>query len=197
MSRFFMYLPFDDKNMVNPAYSFTDRMEHLGLCDEAFVIGEAYLSEANVKKHEPIFIAGHCGPGIDYIADTKGGMLTAKDVAKQFDGKLGKDHREIRVWACYAGEGMTEKKGLAYKFWQEMHLLGFNDLTVYGYRLVVLDPFERSQEKLIAAEALPGFKSLMETPEKLKELPGNAHHWMTGIAPDGTVIPPKPLPRPH
>lgn len=200
MAKLIMYLPFNDKGMFEPACMFTDRIDYLELFDEesVIVVGEKNIDseDADIKNGDALYIAGHCGKGINYIADTKGNTLQGKELAQQFKGRLDKGHLEIRVWACYSGEGLHKKEGLAYNFWKEMQVQGYKKLTVYGYRMGVLDPFNRGQENLIAAEELPGFKSLMDTPDLIEFKPGTAENWMTGIRPDGKIIPPAPLPRP-
>jgi hypothetical protein len=203
MPRFFMYLPWDDdKRLAEAACSFTDRLERLGGYKETFVIGRQHLEEAEIENNDDLYISGDCAPNAEFIGSKDGRTMQAKELAAQFDGALDKGHRCIHIWACYSGHGMEGvvspqgKIGLAYRFWEAMHALGYNKLSVFGYRFAVLDPFSPSQADLLTAQLLPGFKSLTETPDKAKFLPGNANNWMTGLDPSGKVIPPAPLPKP-
>lgn len=188
-----MYIPWpEDKDLINAASNYTDRIDKLKDYDEACLIEASDLKE--VKPGEPLYIAGHGAVGDENIYGTKGQKLSPDALAGQF-AKLNKEHAKIKMWVCFSGLGMTEKKGLAYKFWEAMHKDKFAKLTVYGYREAVLDPFERTQLHTHAATPLPGFKSLSETPDLLKILPGTAQHWRVGIDENGAIIPPKPLPR--
>jgi len=180
--------------MVEPAFMFTDRIEKLKgtTYQETAVIRMEDLG--HVEPGDALYIAGHGAAGDEKIYGTLGQSMDAVALAAQFTGKLNESHKRIKVWVCFSGDKMTKGKGLAYKFWQAMRPT-FKQLSVYGYRFAVLDPFERSQEHLEAAIPLPGFVSVTKTPQLLRSLPGNAQHWRTGIRPDGSIIPPKPLPR--
>jgi hypothetical protein len=191
----FMYLPWpDDSAMVSPAAMFAARIDKLKWkkYSEADLIGPSDLNR--VKPDDALYIAGHGAAGNEKIYGSTGQSMTAVELAGQFRGKLNEGHKKIKVWVCFSGDGMTESRGLAYKFWQAMHPK-FPQLSVYGYRFAVLDPFQPSQDHLLAAEPKEGFKSFSETPDLLTILPGSAQHWRTGISPSGEIVPPKPLPR--
>lgn len=202
MARFFMYVPWeDDKAMLDGAGVFDARMEKLGAYESTHVITAEHLEDAEIAPEDGFYIAGECAANIEYIGSKHGKKLTVAQLADQLVDELPQDMRAIHIWACYSGHGMqgvTEGRqvGLAFKFWEEMHRRNFHQLAVYGYRFAVLDPFSPKQADLLTAQVLPGFKSLSETPEKVKILPGSASNWMTGIAADGTIIAPRALPRP-
>ncbi|UFN49470.1 hypothetical protein LPC08_02145 [Roseomonas sp. OT10] len=204
MSRFYLYLPWDDdQGLINGAVAFAERIDHLGGYDEVDILTPNTLAGAKVGDDDELYVSGECNANVDVIGSKDGRRLTARELAAQFDGRLAKTHRSIHVWACYSGHGMEGvvsplgRIGLAHEFWKEMHAAGFKQLAVFGYRFAVLDPLDRSQADLLTARILPGFRSLSETPTKIEFLPGNANNWMTGIAADGSIVPPAPLPRPN
>lgn len=201
MPNFWMYLPWeDDGKLVTAAEMFIDRIERMEweTYKEATLIAQEHLSA--VKPGDELYITGECDKNIDFIGSRHGKTLSAADLAEQFKGRLNPDHRSIHIWACYSGHGLAgnpnARSGLVYAFWKEMHERGFKKLTVFGYRMAVLDPLERTQEYLIAVQTLPGFTGLATTPDKYVVQPGNVNNWMAGIDPDGKIIPPVPLPKP-
>jgi hypothetical protein len=112
--------------------------------------------------------------------------LTAEALAKQFEDDLNKDHKIIKIWACYSGLGMRKNMGLAYRFWKAMHEQEFNDLSVYRYVECIIDPMTPTSNKK-AAIALEGFVSLSKTPDKIKII-GRASRWRIGIDAKGEII---------
>jgi len=190
----FMYLPSEDPALVSPAYMFRDRIKQLkrATYKKAYVIRKEDLGY--VEPGDALYISGHGAAGDERIHGTVGQSIDAVELAGQFKGKLNALHERIKVWVCFSGDGMTEGRGLAFKFWLAMNP-SFKLLSVYGYRFAVQDPFRSTQEHLYAAIPLPGFVSITETPKLLDYLPGTTQHWRTGIRPDGSIIPPKPLPR--
>ena len=199
MANFFVYVPWeDDKALINSSFMYADRIEHQktgkwGKYENVAVISAKHLK--GVKPDDALYIAGHGESGNENIYGTKDSrVLSPAELATQFIGKLNSAHKRIKVWVCFSGEGMTHKAGLAYRFWQSMKP-SFPNLTVFGYRYAVLDPYQRTQSHTHAALALPGFTSILATPDQIQMLPGTARHWRTGIDPTGRIIPPKPLPR--
>jgi|SRR6516162_8931587 len=205
---FWMYIPWDDdKSMEDGALAFTERLDYLKdqnkvNYNKIEAISPKYIQK--VRKHiscfDDFYIAGDCARGVNFIGSKDGKKMTAHQLAQQMVACLPKDYREIHIWACYSGHGMEgviagKKIGLAYEFWKEMHNIGYNELTVYGYRFAVLDPFNALQIDLQTGDLLSGFESYSQTPELFKPLPGNPSHWMTGLSPQGKVIAPAPLPR--
>jgi hypothetical protein len=201
MPNFWMYVPWsDDSKLVDAADGFISRVKRMEweTYDEAEVIAQSYLR--NVRNDDALYITGECGQNIEFLGSRHGKTLSARDLAEQFKGHLHPDHRVIHIWACYSGHGLAgnpnARSGLVYSFWKEMRERGFEKLTVFGYRMAVLDPLDRQQEYLIAAQILPGFTGLLTTPDKYTVMPGNVNNWRAGIGPDGKIIPPAPLPKP-
>jgi hypothetical protein len=195
MSDCYVCLPWaDDEGLLFAARAFARRKAHAGPYDDVSIIGLEDLH--HVKNDDMLYISGHSGQGLELIGGTKEQRMTAGELAAAVrDNNLNRKHKVIKLWACYSGDGLTDdpRHGLAYRFWESIKTT-HKALTVYGYRYATVDPFSK-YSKSKSGETLPGFKSMTETPELWKDLPGSAQHWRVGIRPDGTLVPPKPLPR--
>ncbi len=197
--KFFMYNPFfGDRRLAASAHTFLERIEERKVGPYSKYASCALIDEmslGDVGNDDQLYITGHGAAGNNRIHSCDNRSLAATTLADQFVGRLDPGHRKIKLWVCSSADGITVNRGLAYRFWQAMHLRGFSSLAVYGYRYAVMDPFSPRQDSNEAGIALPGFRSLTETPDLLKTLHGKASHWRVGIGPDGARIPPKPLPR--
>ena len=194
MADVYMCLPWaDDAGLLEAAKMFIRRKAHVGHYKNESIITIDELK--SVKPDDMLYITGHSGQGLEIIGGTKGQRMTAQELADAIRDRLNVNHRVIKLWACYSGDGMTEtpRRGLAYRFWEAIQP-SHTQLTVYGYRYATRDPFSK-YEHAGAGVIKPGFKSITEAPELWKDLPGSAQHWRVGIRPDGTLVPPKPLPR--
>lgn len=201
MPKLWMYLPWpDDQKLTDAAFMFIDRMKRMerSTYRKANLLTKEYLNV--IENDDSLYITGECDKGIDFIGSRHKKTLSAGDLADHFVGNLNVNHKSIHIWACYSGYGLSgdpgARSGLAYSFWKAMRERGFKKLTVYGYRMAVMDPLEETQENLFAAEILPGFTGVLSTPDKYVPQLGNVNNWKAGIDPDGKIIPPIPLLKP-
>lgn len=203
MSKCWLYIPWDDdQKLINQAFLMKDWIKDKEMFDKVTVLGPTGLAQADVAADDMVQICGECGPGMEAIAGHNKQVLPARDLAGQFQGRLKLDHRRIDIWACYSADGLSgagpdARRGLTYRFWQDMHTQGFKKLSVYGYRLAVLDPMNRTNVELYCARVLPGFRDIFSTPDLAPVAMGTADNWRAGISHKGKIIPPTPLKKPN
>jgi hypothetical protein len=203
MAKCWLYIPWeDDGGLAEQAYLMKSWIKDKDIYEQVTVIGPSRLATSQISAHDMLQICGECGPGVEAIGGHNGQSLTAHALAAQFNGRLSQTHRRIDIWACYSADGLSgagpgARRGLTYRFWQAMHAQGFRKLSVYGYRLAVLDPAHRTNVELFCAQILPGFRTLVETPDLAPVAMGTAENWRAGIDRRGEIIPPTPLKKPN
>jgi hypothetical protein len=201
MKRLFVYVPWQDasatdvRELQRNAETFVNRIEHnkVEKADARYEYSDVIKNNdfKRVRPDDTLYIYGHGAKGSPYIYASRYKCMTGFELAKQIKmtRSLNIEHKNIKLWVCHSAQGIEQREGLAYHFWQGM-TRSYRLLSVYGYRgSVTVDTVQLSSKKYITVR-YPGFISEAQTPEKMEILPGSAKNWRFGINPQGAIIRP-------